>query len=106
MTTENVKAPEGYIPPVAGAILYNTATCRYHPIIYRDSPSIGDTPTSRRLKSIGHHTAGFESQEEAFESFNDWRFEGTYIKRDGVLDWDGIDIPADVAWFVDGRLLR
>ncbi len=53
------------VPVIACGILHNTATDTYHPILYRDSPLPGGVTHPRRLRSIGHHTKGFSTLEEA-----------------------------------------
>jgi hypothetical protein len=84
-------------------ILLNTATQRFHPIIFREAPmpaGADDNWSHQRYKSLGHHTVGFDTLEEA----------QAYIKSDArlfdsgaVWEWDGIDIPAMVSWFQQPR---
>lgn len=86
---------------VAAAILRNTTTGTFHPIIYRDSPLPGppDASKPRRLKSIGHHTYGFGTLVEAQDHLKtDPRYEGAVMELENTMDWDGTGIPADVAY--------
>ena len=96
--------------PVA-AILHNTATNRWHPIFYREVPLPGpDTPGKPvRHKSIGHHTDGFATRQEAVTSAEGTAklivdkgqapSVGLTLTEDQDGEWDGTSIPADVAFF-------
>ena len=85
-------------------MLKNTATGRFHPIVFREAPMPGDadaTMEARRYKSLGHHTAGFDSEAEAMASIEKqptWKWTGR------VYGWDGTDTPAMVEWFFDHEL--
>lgn len=48
------------------AILFNIQTNRYHPILFRGVPFPGNVD-GHRYKSIGHHTKGLDTREEAIE---------------------------------------
>lgn len=94
----------------AAAILFNTATCRYHPIVYRPAPmpggfDNGETPTTFRVKSLGHHTEGFATLEEARNYINtaDHIKEAPVKELDTCLEWNGQDIPAGVGWISNGQ---
>ena len=91
---------------IAAAILHNTATDRYHPILFRDAPLPGNPAHLRRLKSIGHHTEGFTSHEAAAASLDDDRIAGAVLERSPgkLIPWDGDDLPAMVC-FLDGQHL-
>lgn len=87
-----------------GGILINTATGRFHPIIFRcGTPPSGPLEGGvDRYKSKGHHTDGFDTLEEAQALFkeggglySDPYYGGWYDT--GVVY--GVDIPAIVAWF-------
>jgi hypothetical protein len=95
---------------VAAAILHNTAAGTYHPIIYRDSPLPGpyDETKPRRLKSIGHHTFGFGTLDEAKSHLtDDPRYEGAVMELENLFEWDGSGIPADVAFLsADGKFVH
>ena len=80
-------------------ILTNGKTGRFHPIIFRRAPlpSEGwDETKVQRHKSIGHHTDGFETMDEAeahIKSEQSWNDTGAR------WSWTGEDIPALVHWF-------
>ncbi len=84
------------------AMLHNTATNKYHPILFGRSPLPSDDGegASCRYKSIGHHTAGFDDRSDAV-AFSYVEME----KRDGGLclqkdfAWDSGDMPAMVVFF-------
>jgi hypothetical protein len=80
-------------------MLHNTATNRYHPIVFRPAPSPGNGsgPTKAfRYRSKGHHTVGFDTKEEAMRSITDQpAFEWSGLE----LAWDGTDVPAMTWWF-------
>lgn len=78
-------------------ILVNTATGRWHPISFRYSPPFSGDLSGNvgRFKSVGHHTEGFTTQDEAV----------AFIQGQPAMDlmvdtfeWDGVDIPAMVVW--------
>jgi hypothetical protein len=82
-------------------MLVNTSTDppRYHPIIFRYSPPpSGDLDSgARRYKSSGHHTAGFDTLEEAMASIQaqpSWQWTGL------AWEWNGEGVPAMVEWFL------
>ncbi len=75
-------------------LLYNCATDRWHTILFRQAPMPGgadlDTDT-RRFKSLGHHTEGFDTKGAAI----------AHLEGDPNLhrvareyEWDGNGIPA------------
>lgn len=94
---------------VAAVILFNTATRRYHPMLFRDSPLPGPPYDGkpRRLRSIGHHTEGFDNREAA-ELFilNDPACDGAVFEVDHLIEWDGEGVPASVCFLVDGRVTQ
>jgi hypothetical protein len=80
-------------------ILTNTATGRFHPIVFRPAPmpSGADLDAGmQRHKSLGHHTEGFDVIEDAVAFI---------ASKPGQYDtgmrgeWDGADVPAMVMWF-------
>lgn len=77
---------EGPIYPTG--MLVNTATGRFHPIAFRPAPSgVHDN----RWRSLGHHTEGFATREEALADTK----ERPYCKELGLeWAWDGTDVPA------------
>lgn len=92
-------------PYVVICNLHNIKTNRYHPISFRYAPPpSGDLPNgTARFKSIGHHTDGFNTRDEAITFCN-----GTlraYYKEPVVVNtekdfvWDGEGTPAMVIWF-------
>jgi hypothetical protein len=73
------------------AMLYNTATQRFHPIFFEPRPRPSDTGDIVRHKSLGHHTIGFPTIENAREhttARDDCKDSGL------VLEWDGKGVPA------------
>lgn len=77
-------------------VLHNTATNRYHPIVFRYAPPpSGDLPTAARYKSIGHHTAGFDTLDQAIAEIE--KQEGWW-NLNTVWAWDGEGVPAKVIW--------
>ena len=93
----------------AAAIIFNTETNTYHPILYRDAPLPGpyDANKPERLKSKGHHTEGFATFEEAQKYFeNDERFEGIILQIETpYFSWNGEDFPIDTAFVANGKLI-
>jgi hypothetical protein len=90
--------PKSFFLPAC--MLLNTATGRYHPIIFQPSPLPGGARIqgASRYRSTGHHTEGFDTIEAAWDS----------VKKDGrlraverVWEWDGASIPAMTEFFGD-----
>lgn len=92
--------------PVFG-MLHNVKENRWHPILFRESPLPGpDRPDKPvRLKSVGHHTAGFPTREEAIADTEDKAPKGIAPtpRYDWTKDipWDGEGIPTDVRFLLD-----
>lgn len=81
-------------------ILTNTKTGRFHPIVFRRSPlpseGARDETVAQRHKSIGHHTDGFDTIEEAEKHLADH----PEVEDKGARwAWDGECMPALVHWF-------
>lgn len=80
-------------------LLKNTKTGRWHPILFRPAPLPGGGDAgfpAQRYKSLGHHTAGFSTEEEAMAHIRqhpemDW--------RGPTWEWDGEDVPLMVEYF-------
>jgi len=85
-----------------GGILTNKATGRFHPIVFRWGPAPSGPLDGgvERYKSLGHHTDGFDTLEEAQATFKEGGMlsEGYYDSGMQWM-WGGDDIPAIVAWF-------
>ncbi len=86
-------------------ILKDIQTGRFHPIVFRLSPR----PSSQieddfqRYKSVGHHTVGFETIEEAKQWADDnpnFRFMGLMWKWNSLEE----EIPATVCDFSTSEL--
>ena len=81
----------------------NFKTNRFHPIIFEKSPlpNIIDTDL-HRYKSVGHHTTGFDTIEEAIvdckATAERTDIVVTYYSE-GLLVWDGEDVPARKVFF-------
>lgn len=91
-------SPNAFFLPAC--MLFNTATGRYHPIIFQPLPLPGGAQIQGggRYRSLGHHTEGFDTIEAALES----------VKKDGRLrvvdrtwEWDGVSVPAMIEFFGD-----
>lgn len=100
------------------AMIHNVVTDRYHPVIYKPSPqpswSQGDL---LRFRSMGNHTEGFDTHEEALDFVNNKMVkdvQNTIDKADSPMaliadkvytcleksfPWDGEGIPAMVNFF-------
>lgn len=68
-------------------LLHNTATGRFHPLVFRPSPRPSEVSERvQRHHSVMHHTEGFATREEAIahvEANDRWRF------CDATFRWDG-----------------
>lgn len=74
------------------AILKNEATGRFHSIAFREAPRPSDYGEAVvRHKSIGHHTEGFATVEEASAHIAEQPY---MVALDALFSWDGADIPA------------
>lgn len=80
-------------------ILQNMATSRFHPISFRPFPAPSDSADKSnfcRYRSLGHHTEGFSTMEEA----RNWISEQSELEYvDVVYEWDGLGIPAMTTFF-------
>jgi hypothetical protein len=79
-------------------ILQNLQTNRWHPISFRQAPMPGNAETgpAYRHKSVGHHTEGFDTLEQA----QDWvKANPNCDDRGTIYAWDGEGTPAMVEWF-------
>lgn len=79
------------------SILIDIRKDRYHPMVFRAAPRPSeDVVVGKpcRHKSIGHHTAGFATMEEAEKHISENDFKPTYI----VEAWDGQDVPATICY--------
>lgn len=90
------------------ANLHNTKTNRYHPILFDERPLPGGGGPTRH-KSRGHHTAGFDTREEAIAECEKMVANpqiGGRLCVDKDFAWDGEDVPAMVVFFSEagGRL--
>jgi hypothetical protein len=86
------------------AMLINEATGRFHPILFYESPLPGNPENLVRHKSKGHHTAGFDTRAEAEVAARELaERQQARLALSQDLPWDGEDIPAMVAFFIEGR---
>ena len=80
------------------AIIRHDRTGRWHPIVFRPTPLPGGKDSDmgvRRYKSLGHHTEGFLTLEEAqahIATQSDWGPPGA------VYGWNGEDSPSMTVW--------
>lgn len=86
-------------------VLKNTATNRFHPIVFRSEPAPSSSPEddSQRYKSRGHHTKGFDTLDEATACIDEaegWHNTGLQ------WEWGGKDIPAITCWFSISSLVK
>ena len=75
-------------------ILHNTTNNTYHPMPFRASPRPSETLVvgeTCRHKSIGHHTKGFQTLDEAVAHIKENEM---LVMHEGLLEWDGDGIPA------------
>ena len=80
---------------IHASIVMNIREERYHPMPFRCSPRPSDDLVVGKLcrhKSIGHHTVGFATLEEAETHICDNGWHPTYA----VEAWDGVDVPASI----------
>lgn len=91
------------------AILYNEKTTKYHPIIFRFHSLPEEDTTIPRYKSVGHHTKGFISKDEAIaeceESKRKLEADGNSVGLSLENDflWDGEEIPGMVLLFTESN---
>lgn len=100
-TTETNQTPP---PSIVLGMIKNTATGKFHPYAWRLAPFPGNVTRPARYKSIGHHTAGFDTLDDA-KAYNDGRVtaiqtDGLYtcevLSDDEITEWDGEGVPAGV----------
>jgi hypothetical protein len=95
------------------AIIENTASNTFHPIVFCESPMPGETPNLIRVKSKMHHTIGFKEKSDAIKNINEELFEkvkdvfiGTpKLDLETQLTWNGNGIPAIVCFWDNNRLI-
>lgn len=84
------------------SLLRNTATGRFHPILFRPSPMASGTDRDAgclRHRSCLHHTEGFGTLEEARVDVAA-ECAATGAADGGLLyDWSGHGIPSVSQWF-------
>ncbi len=95
-------------------IIYNEKDKLWHPIAYREAPLPGPDTSDKpvRHKSIGHHTEGFATRDEAAadvlattercKASADVVGDIRYVKKDII--WNGEDVPAASLIFGDDEL--
>lgn len=88
-------------------MLKDVAHDRYHPIMFVERPlgsaDLGND--SQRYKSHAHHTVGFESESDAWDSARELANQTGSILCEMTLAWDGEGVPAMVSFFrvCDGK---
>jgi hypothetical protein len=87
------------------ANLHNTKTDRFHPILFdeRSLPG-GSGPT--RHKSMGHHTVGFDTRDEAIaecQRMSESPQCGGRLCVEKDFAWDGEETPAMVVFFAEAN---
>lgn len=90
-----------------GAMLVDVQRQRYHPMYFRYAPMPGPTENQKviRYRSGGHHTAGFDTLDEAKVKLDELCKAGGWIATGRSYDWDGDDVPAMVTFIgVDEEL--
>ena len=93
------------------AMIHNEKLGRWHPVIFIEDPLPGPPSEDKpvRHKTVGHHTAGFETREEALDDVeNDLKARveseaigGVKLCLDEDMPWDGEGIPAEMAFFAE-----
>lgn len=90
-------------------MLTDTETNRFHPLVFRVAPMPGgadDNAVMQRYRSLGHHTEGFDTEDQAMVHVRENRKNGwlwTGVSR----DWDPADgLPLSVEWFDTRKLLE
>jgi len=88
------------------ALLFNTSTGRYHPILFRGAPFPGGVD-GNRYKSCRHHTKGLDTLPEALEDIKSCtgKIDGRMKYFDQPIPWDGQDIPVMTTIFSEHNLL-
>lgn len=84
------------------ANLHNIKTDRYHPIMFeeRPTPSHQEGDSLMRSKSLGHHTEGFDTREEALNECQTLASQhGMNLCIEKDFPWDGECTPAMVTYF-------
>ena len=84
------------------AMLHNTATDRWHPILFYESPLPGPPHEGKpiRHKSKGHHTEGFNTRDEAVIYCETRAKElNASLCIEKAFAWDGEETPAMVVFF-------
>jgi hypothetical protein len=91
-------------------ILKNTETGGFHPIPFRMAPMPGGADsamTMQRYKSVGHHTDGYPTIDEAKAYIATKHSEDHHMIFTGdIWDWDGNGMPAMVEFFSLDRLVK
>jgi len=84
-------------------ILRNTKTDRYHPVPFRRAPMPGNadaTMQAQRYRSIGHHTEGFDTLDDARAYIAANNNENCRLIDAGVVwEWDGEGVLAMTEFF-------
>ena len=101
MTTQHSPNTDDAPTRFPAGVLHNTATDRYHPIVFRPAPmpsGVDVESGALRHKSRGHHTEGFPSMAEADAHI---AARDAWVPTGLVWEWNGDGVPALVHWFVD-----
>lgn len=83
-------------------MLVNTATARFHPIVFRIAPMPGGAAQNMeylRYKSHGHHTDGFATKEEAMVEVESMKAKLGARWSGVTYEWSGDGAPALVDFF-------
>jgi len=85
--------------PDAVGILISEKTGKFHPILFRISPPPSGGPDgTHRLKSIGHHTEGFMTKEEAIADIDtNEKIKDVHRMEEDLL-WQKEESPAVVCY--------
>jgi hypothetical protein len=91
------------------AMLVNQTTKRWHPILFDISPLPGPPSKDKpeRVKSVGHHTEGFENREDAVASAKEVaeKTNSLRVQIEEDIPWDGKGRPAMVGFISDDKLV-
>jgi hypothetical protein len=95
------------------AMIHDIKNNRWHPILYVENPLPGPPDANKpvRHKSKMHHTTGFTDRAVALQNAKEladtvvkegcWTSCKMAIAEGEDIPWDGTDVPADVAFFMD-----
>ncbi len=83
-------------------MLHDTQKGRFHPIVFRPAPFPGGVADEvHRYRSLGHHTAGFDTLDEAMAHING---NEKLFWSSRTWEWDGVTDPVMTEFFAAEEL--